>query len=859
MSTNYPNVFWLLLFFSACPIFLSAQNNAQVITDGMIAWRTPDANGMACANCHAPDGLDLARFNFTDENIRRRDEVHLNSELTDDIIAMLHAIRNEYNLQPLDHLQDRPFQPAGQPVAGSTAQERDFNTTKQVFMTQLPTLFERIDTRAEAVQAQQEILNFNLRTQPCGIPFPRLSEDIFHGEEHGSLNDWLPDHPLIPHTAMAEDWYALQDAYLAHPTATNFWAMYNAVTTHLGINGQSSAAAMNNGEVMSQRKFQSTLMAQHLWREEALGLEAISVAAPMNFLEFPADMPNGTNTVIHDPFFDIGSRAHKRMPKVEEYAPIVQAHLSGDFDDDIVAMRLGWWYLGWTFNPFLDQIGNRHEYFPQGVFGHLSKTPYIIHSEFVHAKMDIERQFNGRVRRIGEDPRQNSPAFSRAISNFNPGFVDYEDFFFNNEHEQLYQTFSANLRRMNLLLMMEEIDQQCAEGKNFDPYCGDEVNFQEGFAAHILPTLADWESDFVTENKLLVEQAIDKMREGKRGCGTPVPADGSGIGLTTEIYDELDFTDKIEERIDARLNYYEKVSRNPLISSAAGQGVAVRWTGYIEPRFTETYTLHTRNGQHSTPSVRVTIDGEVLTEYWEGELMKGRWHGWSGDKRLKNEVDLVAGERHEIMIEYTETEDDQGMRLMWESPSQLIEVIPQSQLYPAAQSLPLELISFAAKENSKTVELNWQITNAQNVAYFQIEKSTLEQPQKVVGQVSFSTKNNGQFSFIDTKIEANDQQYRLKIVDLDGQFSYSNWINTSLKTQIAEVEIYPNPSSDVVQIKLDADSSDQVHIQLFNSNGQLVNNQVSVGNQLQLDLRDLPVGVYWLKIGNRRMEQLIKQ
>ncbi|MEM9195989.1 MAG: cytochrome c, partial [Myxococcota bacterium] len=43
---------------------------------GLQAFRTPDSEGAACANCHAPDGIDLAILSYSDADLRRRGLLH---------------------------------------------------------------------------------------------------------------------------------------------------------------------------------------------------------------------------------------------------------------------------------------------------------------------------------------------------------------------------------------------------------------------------------------------------------------------------------------------------------------------------------------------------------------------------------------------------------------------------------------------------------------------------------------------------------------------------------------------------------------------------------------------------------------
>jgi acetyl esterase/lipase len=96
---------------------------------------------------------------------------------------------------------------------------------------------------------------------------------------------------------------------------------------------------------------------------------------------------------------------------------------------------------------------------------------------------------------------------------------------------------------------------------------------------------------------------------------------------------------------------------------------AVRWTGTIEPRFSERYTL-------SLPRVddtaRVTIDGVVVID---------RAHVLAP---TSGTVALQRGRAHRIVVDYAETWGIAELALAWSSASQPLEIVPSSQLVPAA-------------------------------------------------------------------------------------------------------------------------------------------------------------------------------
>lgn len=94
---------------------------------------------------------------------------------------------------------------------------------------------------------------------------------------------------------------------------------------------------------------------------------------------------------------------------------------------------------------------------------------------------------------------------------------------------------------------------------------------------------------------------------------------------------------------------------------------SVRWTGEIEPRHSEEYTLATL----SNDGVRLWIDGKLIVDNWTG-------HSAAEDT---GKIRLEAGKRYPIKLEYYQSGGNSVMKLYWSSPSQKRELVPQSALY----------------------------------------------------------------------------------------------------------------------------------------------------------------------------------
>ncbi|MBI4324721.1 MAG: hypothetical protein HY674_05600 [Chloroflexi bacterium] len=92
-------------------------------------------------------------------------------------------------------------------------------------------------------------------------------------------------------------------------------------------------------------------------------------------------------------------------------------------------------------------------------------------------------------------------------------------------------------------------------------------------------------------------------------------------------------------------------------------GFSVRWTGRIEPRYSETYTFTT----FSNDGVRLWVNGQLIVDNWTD-------HSGREDSGT---IALQAGKKYDLKLEYYQAGGAAAMKLMWSSPSQKKEVIPE--------------------------------------------------------------------------------------------------------------------------------------------------------------------------------------
>ena len=179
--------------------------------------------------------------------------------------------------------------------------------------------------------------------------------------------------------------------------------------------------------------------------------------------------------------------------------------------------------------------------------------------------------------------------------------------------------------------------------------------------------------------------------------------------------------------------------------------------------------------------------------------------------------------------------------------------------------LPLDFLSFEAKEINDNVGLVWLTTNEDNVSHFQIEHSTSGQEFQVIGVKDAVNIKDGvnTYTFTHKGAVKGYNYYRLMEVDFDGYFEYSEIVYVIKDASGIEWTVYPNPTSDVVLLRSNVNIT-EANIKMVDLNGRIVfSNQILLDeNQYTIDLTTLSSGVYQLIIdlpNKRESFRIIKQ
>lgn len=152
----------------------------------------------------------------------------------------------------------------------------------------------------------------------------------------------------------------------------------------------------------------------------------------------------------------------------------------------------------------------------------------------------------------------------------------------------------------------------------------------------------------------------------------PAPPSVGTNGLQAQYYEGHNFDTLKQTRIDRTVDF-NWGSGSP-DGAIASDHFSVRWTGQIQPRYSEAYTFYTT----SDDGVRLWVNGQLLVDNWTDH----------SNTENSGAITLTAGQRYDIKLEYYEKGGEATANLLWSSFSQAKEVIPQSQLFSGMQIEP---------------------------------------------------------------------------------------------------------------------------------------------------------------------------
>ncbi|MES2733799.1 MAG: PA14 domain-containing protein [Bacteroidota bacterium] len=365
-----------------------------------------------------------------------------------------------------------------------------------------------------------------------------------------------------------------------------------------------------------------------------------------------------------------------------------------------------------------------------------------------------------------------------------------------------------------------------------------------------------------------------------------------GEGVTGQYFNGQNFETPILTRKDANISFdWGPGSPDPAVNV---DNFSARWTGQIQPAFSETYTfrINSDNGR------RLWINNQLIIDKWLPDF----------GVEYVGTIALQAGQKYDIKLEYFEVEGGATCLLEWESTSRSRQVVPRERLFPSIGDGVMA--QYFNGQNFNTPQLirkdaninfNWGTGSPSplvNADSFSARWTGLIQPRFTEDYTFYVNSDNGRRLWINNKLIIdkwiNDwgvvysgvirlnagQKYNLQLEyfeDYGGAGCQLEWssisqvrevvpqsqlysqmapglrVSSAEKPSAAQLVLYPNPATHEVTLEWTDLGADAVHITLVNTLGEVAYSQAVQGKkQVQLKTNEWKSGLYIVMVrGNQ--------
>lgn len=178
--------------------------------------------------------------------------------------------------------------------------------------------------------------------------------------------------------------------------------------------------------------------------------------------------------------------------------------------------------------------------------------------------------------------------------------------------------------------------------------------------------------------------------------------------------------------------------------------------------------------------------------------------------------------------------------------------------------LPIELKQFTVEKDRNTIHLNWITAKEENFSHFEIERLVYEEQFELVSiiQGAGNSLSDIAYEYIDSEAPYGLLYYRLKAVDIDGTFEYSDVLEIKNGYE-SKLAVFPNPTHSITQLKLvfPEDFSEKISsLMLYSTSGELLlkSSNIDIQQQSAIFNEEVKSGLYLLKIQHNGIEENVR-
>ena len=286
------------------------------------------------------------------------------------------------------------------------------------------------------------------------------------------------------------------------------------------------------------------------------------------------------------------------------------------------------------------------------------------------------------------------------------------------------------------------------------------------------------------------------------------------------------------------------------IPVTAGQDISFTFNGNINSLNTGLHRLFVRtqdingNWSHSTPQL---FYRESVLSHTPGNLVRLEWF-WDTDPGFgnANSVSLPAGQTEISNFTFPVTVSGFSnqihnlyVRVMDDWSHTTVVKVDFTNIV-----LPVTLLSFNARTEGNKVKLEWEVTSELNMDKYIVEHSIDGNHFSAIGERDAIANNGGEANYMlyHNNPVTGINYYRLRQIERDGNFEYSQIVAINFSKGLNVVSIFPNPATSFFKIE----TSNRIkEVRLVDLTGKLL---ITYPNQSAYSLENIPAGAYLVRI-----------
>ncbi|MDN3656473.1 T9SS type A sorting domain-containing protein [Ferruginibacter paludis] len=310
-----------------------------------------------------------------------------------------------------------------------------------------------------------------------------------------------------------------------------------------------------------------------------------------------------------------------------------------------------------------------------------------------------------------------------------------------------------------------------------------------------------------------------------------------------------------------------------LLATGYSQGVYENYTQIITARYNVNGSPDTSFGNNGYHTTQFTVDNIIYHPYFlslsnEGKILSG---GASGNLMIVSLLNTDGSldstfKQNEVPFSFInlsnsvpESQLFSNGKLYVSGYSQIPGSLGMASRFNlnilgiGAGPLPVQLTVFKAMaQANKTALLQWQTVNEENLSGFAVERSMDGGTFSPIGFVPAKGNSNVKlnYSTIDQTPFTGVNYYRLKLIDIDGKFSYSNVATVRITGDGFSLRTSPNPAKNILFVQTSG-SNEAATIIITDLNGKIIQEKkISLNGttNIQLNISGFAAGIYNLQL-----------